>query len=423
MTSPHTITSWVGEAICMNNELGLGVSSPSTLLVNQDFFAEVRLTYSVKRGGTFLLNVTVFNQELPIRVKLITYQQEVQTDQTEFDLCIGQRDNTVITMKTTALKLGELNIAVETKITNEVKNCKYSEGEGFTDALVRQLRVKPEGVPIEKVQSDFKCIESGTEKFKMSKFEVPSDSERAWVHLTGDIMAPALENIGNLVRLLTGYGEQNMVDLVPNIYLLQYLDSIGQKEQELEKKAKEHIEIGYNKHQICCSFYNDKLISYTDLGLHMSCHKIEAVFNCDDCQQNFDSIDQLSRHCRVIHGNLDCSESGELAFLMEGSSGSCVYSLGQDAKLEKRFQCQKYFKYFTTKVQLKHHMNIHLNLRPYTCGICGKGFTQPTHLNVHKRTHDGSKPYICSVCGKTFAIASNMRKHLAIYDRDSTERK
>ena len=66
-------------------------------------------------------------------------------------------------------------------------------------------------------------------------------------------------------------------------------------------------------------------------------------------------------------------------------------------------------------------MNIHLNLRPYTCGICGKGFTQPTHLNVHKRTHDGSKPYMCSVCGKTFAIASSMRKHLAIHDRENTE--
>ena len=43
MTSPHTITSWVGEAICMNNELGLGVSKPSTLVISQDFLAEIRL--------------------------------------------------------------------------------------------------------------------------------------------------------------------------------------------------------------------------------------------------------------------------------------------------------------------------------------------------------------------------------------------
>ena len=44
----------------------------------------------------------------------------------------------------------------------------------------------------------------------MSTLEVPkdavSDSERAWVYVTGDIMAPALENVGNLVRLPTGCG-------------------------------------------------------------------------------------------------------------------------------------------------------------------------------------------------------------------------
>jgi len=178
---------------------------------------------------------------------------------------------------------------------------------------------------------------------------------------------------------------------------------------------------GKESHQFCCSFCDANFVSYTDLELHMACHKIEADFNCDDCQQNFDSLDQLSRHCREIHGNLDCTEPGQLAFLMEGSSGSCVYSLGQDAKVEKKFQCLKCFKNFTTKVQLKHHMNIHLGLRPYTCAVCGKGFTQPTHLKVHKRTHDGSRPYMCSVCGKTFAIASNMRKHLAIHDRENVD--
>ena len=233
------------------------MSKPSSLLVSQDFFAEIRLPYSVKRGETFPLNVTVFNYidvELPIRVKLITSEEEVQSDKSEFDICIGPKDNKVITMKTTGLKLGELNITVEARITNGINDCKnVAEGDGFTDALVKQLRVKPEGVEIEKVESDFKCFESGKEKFQMSKLEVPSDavadSERAWVYVTGDIMAPALENVGNLVRLPTGCGEQNMVGLVPNIYLLQYLDSTNQKEPELERKAKEFMEIGYNRQQ------------------------------------------------------------------------------------------------------------------------------------------------------------------------------
>jgi len=256
-SAPHTITTWVGEAICMNSQVGLGVSKPSSLLVSQDFFAEIRLPYSVKRGETFPLNVTVFNYvdvELPMTVKLITSEEEVQSEKSEFEICLGPKDNTVLTLKTQALKLGELNITVEARITNGITNCKdVVQGEGFTDALVRQLRVKPEGVEIEKVESDFKCFESGKEKFEMSTLEVPkdvvSDSERAWVYVTGDIMAPALENVGNLVRLPTGCGEQNMVGLVPNIYLLQYLEGTKQSEPELEKKAKEFMEIGYNRQQ------------------------------------------------------------------------------------------------------------------------------------------------------------------------------
>ena len=241
----------------MNSQVGLGVSKPSSLLVSQDFFAEIRLPYSVKRGETFPLNVTVFNYvdvELPMTVKLITSEEEVQSEKSEFEICLGPKDNTVLTLKTQALKLGELNITVEARITNGITNCKdVIQGEGFTDALVRQLRVKPEGVEIEKVESDFKCFESGKEKFEMSTLEVPkdvvSDSERAWVYVTGDIMAPALENVGNLVRLPTGCGEQNMVGLVPNIYLLQYLEGTKQSEPELEKKAKEFMEIGYNRQQ------------------------------------------------------------------------------------------------------------------------------------------------------------------------------
>jgi len=257
LISPHTITTWKAEAVCMSSEYGLGVSKPSSLLVSQDFFAEIRLPYSVKRDEVFPLNISVFNYidaELPIRVTIITAEDELRIAKENMELCINAKDNKVLSLKSSALKLGEIDVKVEAKIDNSIKNCKsVEEGNGYADTLVKQLRVKPEGVPVEKVESDFKCFESGKESFKLSKLEVPDDavsqSERAWVYVTGDIMAPALENVGNLVRLPTGCGEQNMVGLVPNIYLLQYLDNTNQKEPELERKAKEYMEIGYNRQQ------------------------------------------------------------------------------------------------------------------------------------------------------------------------------
>ena len=65
---------------------------------------------------------------------------------------MGPNDNEVVSIKSRGVELGNINITVEAKITNGIDNCKdVDEGEGFADALVRPLRVKPEGFPVEKV--------------------------------------------------------------------------------------------------------------------------------------------------------------------------------------------------------------------------------------------------------------------------------
>ena len=77
--------------------------------------------------------------------------------------------------------------------------------------------------------------------------DVVEDSGRGWVSVTGDMMAPALQNMGSLVSQPTGCGEQNMAGLVPNIYLLQYLEATGQRDPALERKAREFIKIGLKR--------------------------------------------------------------------------------------------------------------------------------------------------------------------------------
>ena len=198
-----------------------------------------------------VLRLSYLQAQLPIEVRIRNEAGDLKLSDDVHQLCIEPNDNEVISVATEALTLGEVNITVEATIKNSDNCASVSEGEGFKDALVKPLRVKAEGVPVEKVESDFKCFGDGEEAFSLSPLETPKDmvedSERAWVYLTGDIMGPALENVGNLVRLPTGCGEQNMVGLVPNIYLLQYLEGTGQKNEELEEKAKEYMRIGYKR--------------------------------------------------------------------------------------------------------------------------------------------------------------------------------
>ena len=138
-----------------------------------------------------------------------------------------------------------MNITVESRV-GRVGGCRSRRGlktlktslARSKDALVKPLKVKPEGVPVEVVESEFKCLKKGSSWIKMRRLALPSntvaDSGRAWLQLTGDMMAPSLDNLGNLVKLPTGCGEQNMIRLVPNIYLLDYLKGTNQSKPGLE---------------------------------------------------------------------------------------------------------------------------------------------------------------------------------------------
>ena len=160
---------------------------------------------------------------------------------------------------------------------------------------------------------------------------------------------------------------------------------------------RKHIKVFHSEKRFACTICEKSFSGKDRLKIHIVRHSEVKDFMCDDCQQIFDSLDQLSQHCRKIHGNLECIASEELVLLMNGATVFCLYSIEDDPKFEKRFQCNQCLKTFTTKVQLKHHMNIHLGLRPYTCLECGKGFTQPTHLKVHQRTHDVSPLHMLSM--------------------------
>ena len=114
--------------------------------------------------------------------------------------------------------------------------------------------MKPEGVPVEVVESELKCLERGSNWIKMRRLSLPSNtvggSGRAWVQLTGDMMAPSLDNLGDLVKQPTGCGEQNMIRLVPNIYLLNYLKGTNQSKPGLERKAKVYMQRGYKRQDV-----------------------------------------------------------------------------------------------------------------------------------------------------------------------------
>lgn len=54
---------------------------------------------------------------------------------------------------------------------------------------------------------------------------------------SGDILALSINTLDSLVQIPVGCGEQNMIQFAPSVYVLQYLDALNQKDQEIRTRA------------------------------------------------------------------------------------------------------------------------------------------------------------------------------------------
>ena len=74
-TMPDTITTWVMQAVAINNKTGLGLATPLNIVVFKEFFVSVKMPYSVKKGEQISLLATVYNyHNEEIRVRTETKQ-------------------------------------------------------------------------------------------------------------------------------------------------------------------------------------------------------------------------------------------------------------------------------------------------------------------------------------------------------------
>ena len=234
LEAPHTITTWIAETVCTDAVNGAQVSEKANLLVTQDFFADINMPFSIKRGEQFPLNVSVFNtidQKLPMTINLKESEQ-FKAGPLEENVCLQPEDNHIKTFDVKAKELHEVNITVEAKIDsskNSGCNDNIGDADGYSDVIQKSIQVKPEGFPVEKVDSEFVCRKEGDKEtiLNMNDLTLPGDAElvedsaRSWTTITGDIMAPALSNLEKLLQQPTGCGEQ--VKLL-KIYVFKMFD-------------------------------------------------------------------------------------------------------------------------------------------------------------------------------------------------------
>ncbi|CAG5115610.1 unnamed protein product, partial [Candidula unifasciata] len=275
-TAPHTITEWVGNAMCLDQEKGFGISKLTSLTTFQPFFLSLHLPYAAVRGERLPIMFTVYNYlekclhiqltlDLEKNFKIHNYKQNQEP------VCVCGGSSHTAKFYATANEIGSLPVFAKAEIipglcgnTIDVDTTYV----GLSDAVKRQVFVKAEGVEQEYTHTSYICSKGDDSKQEIvilplpTEGEIVKDSARGEVKLIGDIMGPVLSNLNNLVRMPAGCGEQNMIGFVPNILVLKYLASIGKITKDIQENAVKYMEIGYQRELT----YRHKDGSYSAFG-------------------------------------------------------------------------------------------------------------------------------------------------------------
>lgn len=275
-TIPSSITTWSVNAVGLSEQYAMCVARPLEILVRKELFIQLHMPYSVIRKEQVEIVATIFNyspQDQQVRVFLRTTEKVCSEGNpneysAEKRIKVTRNNASSITYVVIGLEVGEHPITVAAV---------YS---GTSDAVEKILRVVPEGIERSFVSSTtldptgslnqqlgegpqararlsdvvVNEVIQAEESRQYNFFDVrlPSgavpDSERCEVSIIGSVLGPVItaviDGLESLLALPRGCGEQTMIYMAPNVYVLRYLTRVDQSTESLEAKATHNIEEG-----------------------------------------------------------------------------------------------------------------------------------------------------------------------------------
>uniref|UniRef100_A0A9J8CVP7 Alpha-2-macroglobulin-like n=1 Tax=Cyprinus carpio carpio TaxID=630221 RepID=A0A9J8CVP7_CYPCA len=255
LTVPDTITTWETEAFCLSSK-GFGLAPPVQLTVFQPFFLELSLPYSIIRGESFELKATVFNYLSKCIMVKVTPASSLDFSlrplNESYSSCLCANGRKTFKWAFSASVLGSVNVTVSARADQSQVPCGTEmvtvPTRGRIDVVTQSLLVLPEGVERIFTQSWLLCPKGSVLSEDVSltfPTNVIQGSAKCSVSVLGDIMGRALKNLDYLLQMPSGCGEQNMIILAPNIYILQYLEDTAQLTPTIRQTAIGYLQSGY----------------------------------------------------------------------------------------------------------------------------------------------------------------------------------
>lgn len=267
---PDSITTWVLQAVGVSPGAGLCVAPPINITAFRPFFVHVDLPYSAVRLEQLEVRVTVYNymeRALSVRIFLqsvegVCYSGAPGKNSDAVEVSVEPNDATSVYFPIVPLEMGRFPVRV------------FAFSAWGRDAVEKILKVEGEG--LEKIHTVSVLLDPSGKRFIRDRrgnqtfslrnkvlaeeqkqqveldLDLPSDvipdTESCTVSAMGDLLGPTVrgivDGVEELLRMPTGCGEQNLIYLGPNVYVMRYLRAVGRLTSAVEKKARAFIRQG-----------------------------------------------------------------------------------------------------------------------------------------------------------------------------------
>ena len=232
-----SITTWRITALASTQDGRFG-STTAGLRVFQDFFIDLDLPVALTVDDEISIPVGVFNyltEPQTVRLELEQADWFQLLDEPVKQIDIAANDISVVYFRIKAVDFGLQPF----KVT--------ALGSKMSDAILKEVRVYPNGKQISYTQSD--RLEPGkpVSQSVVIPGEVIPGTQTLLVKIYPGILSQVVEGLDSILRMPYGCFEQTSSTTYPNVLVLDYLKTTNQASPEAQMKAEEYINLGYQR--------------------------------------------------------------------------------------------------------------------------------------------------------------------------------
>lgn len=238
-----SITEWRMSTLASSAAGQLG-SRTDGIVVFQDFFVDVDFPRFLTRGDEVQFPVVVYNylttaQTVDIQLEPAEWFEMQGDDSKQVSLQPGEVTAFYFPVKVTQVGLHALTV--------------YGMGSTMSDAVQRTVEVKPDGKEVVQAWSarfandgENQSTDHVSQQVNLPEETIPG-SHNIVVQILPGLSSHIVGGMDSMLQLPGGCFEQTTSSAWPNVLAMRYLSLTGQVTPEIEMKAMEYINVGYQR--------------------------------------------------------------------------------------------------------------------------------------------------------------------------------